>query len=127
MKQKFLLLLLIPYALMSGLFYGLLAYKLVRDREPWFTLLLLGGLGTTIALITWLGGIPITFAAWTFVGTGAFYLLLRLLFGKGSAMEMLAPAHIMAILALLAWGAFQQVRQKAPPVSAAHEPTSQRA
>ncbi|MFN0074892.1 MAG: hypothetical protein ACKVY0_00285, partial [Prosthecobacter sp.] len=100
---------------------------LVRDKEPWFTLLLLGGLATTIALITWLGGIPIAFAAWTFVGSGAFYLLLRLLFGKGSAFEMLMPAHIMAILALLAWGAFQQVRQKVPPTSTAHEPTSQRA
>ncbi len=127
MKPKLLWLLLIPYALFSGMGYGFLAHYLVRDKEPWFTLLLLSGLATTITLITWLGGIPIAFAAWTFVGSGVFYLLLRLLFGKGSAMEMLATAHIMAILALLSWGAFHQLRQKAPPVSTAHEPTSQRA
>ena len=126
MKTPLLLLLLIPYALFSGMGYGFLAHYLVRDREPWFTLLLLGGLGSTIALITWLGGIPFAFAVWTFVGTGSFYLLLRLLFGKGSAVEMLAPAHIMAILVLLSWGAFQQVRQKAPPFSTAHKPISQR-
>ena len=126
MKPKLLWLLLIPYALFSGMGYGFLAHYLVRYKGPWFTLLLLGGLATTIALITWLGGIPIAFAAWTFVGSGAFYLLLRLLFGEGSGIEMLMPAHIMAILALLAWGAFQQVRQKVSPVSTAHEPTSQR-
>lgn len=127
MKPKLLWLLLIPYALLSGMGYGFLAHYLVRDKEPWFTLLLLGGLATTIALITWLGGVPTDFAVWTFIGTGSFYLLLRLLFGKRSAMEMLMPAHIMAILALLSWGAFQQVRQKAPSVSTAHEATSQRA
>ncbi|MFN0080127.1 MAG: hypothetical protein ACKVY0_26990, partial [Prosthecobacter sp.] len=63
MKPKLLWLLLIPYVLFSGMGYGFLAHYLVRDKEPWFTLLLLGGLATTIALITWLGGIPIAFAA----------------------------------------------------------------
>ena len=82
MKTPLLILLLIPYALLSGMGYGFLAHYLVRDREPWFTLLLLGGLASTIALITWLGGIPFAFAVWTFVGTGSFYLLLRLLFRR---------------------------------------------
>lgn len=111
MKSKLLWLLLIPYALFSGMGYGFLAHYLVRDKEPWFTFLLFGGLATTITLITWLAGIPIAFAVWTFIGSGSFYLLLRLLFGKGSAFEMLAPAHIMAILALLSWGAFKKVQQ----------------
>lgn len=113
MKQKLLLLLLIPCALLSGQAYGFLAHCLVRDKEPWFTFLLLGGLATTIALSTWLGGISTAFAVWTFVGTAGFYLALRLLFGKGSAVEMLIPAHILAILGLLAWPVCQQVRQKA--------------
>jgi|GEM_PF-2502235 len=113
MKSKLLWLLLIPYAIFSGMGYGFLAHYLVGDKEPWFTLLLLGGLATTIALITWLGGIPMEYAVWTFVGTGRFYLLLRLLFGKGSALEMLMPAQIMAILALLTVGAFSQQKQTA--------------
>jgi len=125
MKPKLLWLLLIPYALFSGMGYGFLAHYLVRDKEPWFTLLLLGGLATTIALITWLGGIPIAFAIWTFVGAGSFYLLLRLLFGKGSALEMLMPAHIMAILALLTMGAFGQQKQTSHlRKSATHTPAT---
>ena len=125
MKPKLLWLLLIPYALFSGLAYGFLAHYLVRDKEPWFTLFLLGGLATTIALITWLAGIPVEFAAWTFVGSSSFYLLLRLLFGKGSVLEMLAPAHIMAILALLTMGAFSQQKQTAHlRKSATHTPAT---
>lgn len=127
MKPKLLWLLLIPNALFSGLGYGFLAHSLVQDKEPWFTLLLLGGLATTIALITCLAGVPVAFAAWTFVGSSLFYLALRLLFGKGSAFEMLAPAHIIAILALLGCGAFQQVQQKAPPASTVPAPATQRA
>lgn len=112
MKQKLILLLFIPCALAGGLGYGLLADYLVRGKEPWFTLLLLGGLATTIALITWLSGIPGVIALWTFVGAGGVYLLLRLMFGKGSAVEMLAPAHILAILCLLSWGALRQANHR---------------
>ena len=44
MKSKLLWLLLIPCAIFSGMGYGFLAHYLVRDKEPWFTFLLLGGL-----------------------------------------------------------------------------------
>lgn len=113
MKSKLLWLLIIPYALLSGLFYGLIAHKLVRDKEPWFTLLLIGGLAATITLIAWLGGIPVSYAIWTFIGSAALHMLLRLLFGKGSALEMISPPHIIAVLALLAWPEYLNAKQKA--------------
>jgi len=113
MKQKFLLPLLIPFALLSGLFYGIIAHKIVRDKEPWLTVLLIGGLACTITSIAWLGGIPIACAAWTFIGTSFLYLVLRLLFGKNSALEMICLPHVLAILALLAWPVYEKARQKA--------------
>lgn len=112
MKQKLLLLLLIPCGLLSGLFYGFIAHKLVRDKEPWFTLLLIGGLACTTTFITWLGGIPVTCAAWIFIGASSLYLVLRLLFGKGNALEMICLPHVLAILALLAWPVYEKARQK---------------
>lgn len=113
MKQKFLLLLLIPCSLLSGLFYGIIAHKLVRDKEPWFTLLLIGGLACTITLIASLGGIPVACADWIFIGASVLYLVFRLLFGKGSALEMICLPHVLAILALLAWPVYEKARQKA--------------
>lgn len=106
------LLLLIPYALVSGLAYGLVAQWLVRDREPWFTLLMLGGLGLTISFFAWLGGIPLEVASWTFAGTGSLYVLFRLVFGRGSASEMLALPQILAVLILIFWGGWHHARQK---------------
>lgn len=110
------LLLLIPYALVSGLAYGLIAQRLVRDREPWFTLLMLAGLGFTICVIAWPGGIPPAYAAWTFAGTGGLYVLMRLIFGRGSAAEILALPQVLAVLILFAWPIFQryQTRTLAP-------------
>lgn len=124
MKQKLLILLLIPFYLISGLFYGLIAHKLVREKEPWFTLLMLGGLATTIALIAGPGGIPAAYAAWTFAGTGMLHIVIRLFFGKGGAFEMFSLPHLLAILALLSWPMLARQAGKEP---AHHAPSGPRA
>lgn len=109
------LLLLIPYALASGLAYGLVAHKTVGEKEPWFTLLMLCGLAFTVAAIAWLGGIAWTYAAWTFAGTGLLYVLLRLLFGRGAAAEMIAFPQVIAVLALLFWAVLAARNTPAAP------------
>jgi hypothetical protein len=113
MKKILFVLLCVPFVIMSGLGYAYIAHKLVRDREPWFTLCLVGGLASTIALLAWCTGIPTAWAVWTLAGTGGVYLGLCLLFGKGSVVEMLVPAHVLAILAVLAFPAYEQARMKA--------------
>lgn len=102
------LLLLIPYALVSGLAYGLVAHKLAGEREPWFTLLMLCGLAFTISAIAWLGGIAWAYAIWTFAGMGLLYVLMRLWFGRGAASEILAFPQIIAVLVLFCWPIFQR-------------------
>lgn len=108
------LLLLIPYALLSGLAYGLAAHWLVREREPWFTLLMLAGLGLTITLIGWLSGIPWFYAAWVFAGAGTGYAGLRMLFGRGSASEILAVPQVLAVLALFCWPVYERLAAASP-------------
>lgn len=97
------LLLLIPYALVSGLAYGLVAHKLAGEKEPWFTLLMLCGLACTVFVIAWLAGVAWTYAVWSFAGTGLLYVLLRLWFGRGAAPEILAFPQIVGVLVLLCW------------------------
>lgn len=103
------LLLLIPYALVSGLAYGLVSHKLAGEKEPWFTLLMLCGLAFTIAVITWLGGIAWAYAAWTLAGTGLLYVLLRLLSGRGAAVEIFGFPQVIALLVLFCWPVYQRV------------------
>ncbi len=103
------LLLLIPYALVSGLAYGLIAHKVAGEKEPWFTLLMLCGLACTIALIAWPGGIPWRYSAWTFAGTGLLYVLLRLWFGRGAAVEIFGFPQVIAVLVLVCWPIYQRL------------------
>ena len=112
MKKAATTLLLIPFALLGGLPYGLIADRIFREREPWFTLCMLCGLGVTVCAMTWLGGTSPMTAAWVFAGTGALFVALRLLFGSGSAFEMFFVTHILAVLSLLLPPAFAHVREK---------------
>ncbi|MGV3660708.1 MAG: hypothetical protein ACO1TE_11005 [Prosthecobacter sp.] len=102
------LLLLIPYALVSGLAYGLVAHKVAGEKEPWFTLLMLCGLAFTIGVIAWLGSIAWAYAAWTFAGTGLLYVLMRAGFGRGAAVEIFGFPQIIAVLVLFCWPFYQR-------------------
>lgn len=112
MKKIFLILFGPPLFLMSGLVYVIIGQFLTRDREPWFTLCLVGGLATTVALITWCAGIPLAWALWTFAIACGMYLGLCLLFG-GNRVEALVPVHMLVILAMIAWPTYEKVRMKA--------------
>jgi hypothetical protein len=129
MKKTLLILLCIPFCIpfvfMSGLGYGFIAQKLVGNREPWYTLCLLGGFATTIALLTWATGTPTTWAVSAFAGTGVLYLALRLLCGSSSALEMLVPTHILAILAMLSWPAYEKNQKIKQPGLQLHRSAGQ--
>jgi hypothetical protein len=88
MKKVATTILLIPFALAGGLFYGLIAGRIFREREPWFAITMLCGLDVSVCAMTWLTGASWTAAIGVFVGTGILYIALRLLFGSGSALEM---------------------------------------
>ncbi|WP_395736528.1 hypothetical protein [Prosthecobacter sp.] len=118
MKKIVLILLCVPLFLLGGLGYAFIAHKLVGDREPWFTGFLVGGLAATVALLSWCTGTPLLIGLEVFAGTGLIYLCMCLVFGKGSRVEMLVPAHIMAVLGLMACGVFMNGKKKALRTSA---------
>ncbi len=119
MKKLSLILLGVPLFLMSGLGYVLIANKLVRDREPWFTLCLVCGLATTVALLAWCTGTTLVIGLGVFAGAVFLYLGMCLLFGKDSRIEMLVPAHVLAILSMMAIPVYTSVRKKALRTTAA--------
>jgi NADH:ubiquinone oxidoreductase subunit 6 (subunit J) len=112
-KKTLAMIMMIPFALAGGIFYGLLAHKLVRDREPCFTLLMLCGLASTAATVSWLSEASFHLAVWSFIGAGAIYILLRCSFGKGSALEMFFAPHLFVVLFLLLWPSLERARERA--------------
>lgn len=106
-------LLLIPFALAGGLFYGLIADRIFREREPWFTITMLCGPGISVGAMTWLAGASQAAAIWVFVGTGICYVALRVLFGRRSALETFYAPHLCAILLLLLLPALARAQEKA--------------
>jgi hypothetical protein len=108
--------LLVPFGLITGGIWGVVAHAVARDREPWFTGAMLCGLAVTIASLSWLCGVPGTTALFAFLGTGCVFVVLRLLFGKGSAVEMFAGPHIFAVLLLLIWPSVQRARERHRPL-----------
>jgi len=104
---------MIPFALVGGLFWGIAADKIAKDKEPWFTLLMLGGLAISVVVMASLSGASIRMAAWAFVVTGVLYVGLRCLFGKGSRLEMFFVPHVLAIMMLLFLPAFERARKRA--------------
>jgi hypothetical protein len=113
MKKIGTTLLLIPFAVAGGLFYGLIADKIFKDHEPWFTSFMLLGLALSICIITWLCGASHTLAIWVFLGTGALYLVARFSFGKGSALEMFFAPHFIALMILMLQPALERAHEKA--------------
>jgi len=107
------MILLVPFAMASGLFWGIAAGKIAKDKEPWFTLLMLCGLAVSVVVMTPLGGASVRMAAWVFLGTGILYVGLRFLFGKGSSLEMFAVPHLLAVMILLLLPALDRARQRA--------------
>jgi len=105
--------LVIPFALAGGVFYGWIADRLFRDRDPWFTLCMLCGLAISICAMSWLTGAQHIAAVWVFVGTGLLFIALRLLFGRGSGLEMFYMAHVFAILLMLFLPALARAKEKA--------------
>jgi hypothetical protein len=113
MKKIGATILLIPFALVGGLFYGLIADKIFKDREPWFTSFMLLCLALSICIMTWLCGASHTLAIWVFLGTGALYLVARFSFGKGSALEMFFAPHFIALMILMLQPALERAHEKA--------------
>jgi hypothetical protein len=113
MKKNPAIILLIPFAVVGGLFYGLIADKLFKGREPWFTLFMLFGLALSICIMTWLCGASHSLAIWVFLGTGALYLVARFSFGKGSALEMFFAPHFIALMILMMQPVLERAHEKA--------------
>jgi hypothetical protein len=112
MKKIVTAVLMIPFGLATGGVWGVAAGTITHGREPWFTAMMLCGLGVTTGVLSWLCGVTQTVAAYTFFGTGCAFVALRLFFGKGSAMEMFAGPHVFAVLLLLMWPALQRAKQR---------------
>jgi len=112
-KKFVTIILLIPFAVAGGLFYGLIADKLFKDREPWFTSFMLFGLALSICVMTWLCGASHTLAVWVFLGTGVLYLAARFAFGKGSALEMFFAPHLIALMILMFQPALARAHEEA--------------
>jgi hypothetical protein len=108
------MILLLPFALVGGLFWGIAADKIAKDKEPWFTMLMLCGLAISVVVMASLSGASFRVAAWVYLGTAVLYVGLRCLFGKGSALEMFFVPHLLVITILLLWPALERVRHKAP-------------
>jgi hypothetical protein len=113
MKKFVEIVIAIPFALAFGLFYGLVADKLTKGREPWFTLFMVLGLGMTVCVMRWLCGASWAAAVWVFIGTGILFVASRLMFGKGSAHEMIIGPHICVILILALHPALERAKEKA--------------
>ena len=113
MKKFVEIVIAIPFALAFGLFYGLVADKLTKGREPWFTLFMVLGLGMTVCIMRWLCGASWSAAVWVFIGTGILFLASRLMFGKKSAHEMIIVPHICIILILALHPALERAKEKA--------------
>ena len=113
MKKMLTAVLLIPYALVGGLFYGVIADKLFKEREPWFTTFMLLGLAVSIGVLALLCHVSYVMAFWVFVGTGVFYAALRIKFGKGSALEMFYGPHLIAVMIVLLHPALERAQEKA--------------
>jgi hypothetical protein len=107
------IILLVPFAVAGGLFYGLIADKLFKGREPWFTLFMLVGLAASVSVMTWLCSASVTLAIWVFIGTSVLYLISRVGFGKGSALEMFYGPHFIALMILLLQPALARAHEKA--------------
>lgn len=75
--------------------------------------LLLCGLAVSVCAMTWFTGTSRTAAVWVFVGTGLLYIALRLLFGRGSGLEMFYLAHVFAILLLFLLPTLARAKEKA--------------
>lgn len=112
MKRGASVVLLIPFAVLTGLVWGLAAGRLSRGREPWFTSLMLSGLAVTVVGLSFLCGVPHRITGYTFLGTGSFFLALRLVFGKRAALEMFVGPHLFAILLLLMWPSIQRAHER---------------
>ena len=97
MKKIAATILMIPLALVTGLFWGIAADKIAKDKEPWFTLLMLGGLAISVVVMAFLSGASIRMAAWAFVVTAVLYVGSRCVFGKGSRLEMFFVPHLLAL------------------------------
>jgi hypothetical protein len=112
-KKVFTMILLVPFAIVGGLFWGVAADKIAKDKEPWFTLLMLCGLAISVIVMTLSAGASVRAAAWVFVGTGTMYVGLRWVFGSGSALEMFFAPHLLAVMILWLLPALDRVRHKA--------------
>jgi hypothetical protein len=113
MKNKLIIVLLIPYALVGGLFYGVIADRLFKEREPWFTTFMLFGLAVSISVLASMCHASYFMAFGVFVGTGIFYTASRLMFGKGSAVEMFYGPHLIAIMIILLHPSLVRAQEKA--------------
>jgi hypothetical protein len=112
--EYFVLIAFMPFALAGGFFHGLIAHKLSKGREPWFTLLMLIGLGGTIFGIQWVSHDLGARTAWLFIAMALLYVGLRLLFGRGGgqSLEAFLMPHMCAILMCLLLPTLDQIKAK---------------
>jgi MFS family permease len=113
MKKAAGIVFIVLFALAGGVFYGVIADKLFKGREPWFTVFMLLGLALSVGIMTWLSGASHTLSAWVFVITGILYMVARMAFGKGSALEMFFAPHVIALMILLLQPASERAHEKA--------------
>ncbi|HEV2329303.1 MAG TPA: hypothetical protein VGY56_11005 [Verrucomicrobiae bacterium] len=93
--------------------YALLANKLTRDREPWFSSVMILGLAFTCYVTSLASGASFKMCLWFFgIGT-LWFLVVRRLFGKGSSFEMYMGPHILIVLGILLLPVLQHARMKA--------------
>ncbi len=111
MKIVTTILLLSFFSLVGGFIYGLIAGRVSKGREPWFTLCMLCGLGVSVCAVAWLTGASWTVAVGVFVGASLLFAILRKLFGRGSDLEMFILTHVFAIMLLLLFPAIKKARR----------------
>jgi hypothetical protein len=92
--------------------YGVTAEKLSKGRDPWLSILMLTGLAVTGATMNFAGGVSAKAAAWTVFAAIVVYILLRLLFGRGSAFEVFFAIHFAAFLFWILWPQLERAKLK---------------
>ena len=99
--------------LMGGI-YSWPAMSLTKERDPWLTLLLAGGLATTVFGLGYAMQLSIESMGWVFAASVLLLLLARWAFGSlGHNLERFGMVHMATLMLLVGVFSYQLIRTKA--------------
>jgi hypothetical protein len=107
-----LVIVILGWAIIGPAVYALAANKLTRDREPWFSSVMILGLAFSCYVTSLASSASVKMCFWTFAIATLWFLILRRLFGKRSSFEMFMGSNVLVVLTILLLPALQNARMK---------------